>query len=682
MATGLQPIYERLNGTKTYHPYNAKTFADWSLEAGDEVSVSRDGVVYTSPVHVSTMTWKGSQDIVLESNGEKERDAIAKVSAQKFAKGGGFRNARSQYAENVYLEWNQDYLYSRMEITAEYLRSTFEDRANYLYSRVEQTASYWRTTLEDRANYLYSRVEQTASRWSAELANTDQKLTTSIEATASGLRVETENRQRQDAVLAGRLDVSDTKVDLLVTVEDDRPVLWYASRQSSDWPEGRGSTRFLYYVADEKAYYEWKDGQFVKKKEGSMSPLVNAGGIVSAINEDKTISTRIYGDHIYIGGDSAETYIGGTLRAAKAYADTLTAHMITTDNMASIDAEFDTMQVDGQADFMGAVYIDEENGFLETPFIRAGSISIFDGEEDRELKVADAELVGTNTLKITKVDGTEINFSKAVTDIGYRWSDSIAGRLTVTAYPQEYAKNPLLGLVLDGSWSGNTYKGKVKYYEGTDDEVTYDVPGLTYSVSRAVTNIGYRWSNTGRLTVTAEPQNYSKNPLLGLVVSGSWNGNTYNGQVRYYEGSDDETTYAINGTWFSISRSVTGMTPNWSAGKLTVTANPQGDAFPVLGLVTEGSWSGRTYTGKVRFYYGHDSSANKFDTGLGISLTAPAVSIDIKDPVFATSPPTHVKNPTSLNTISNLIRNNSHGYVYFNVTAGGKNRWYYITTPT
>ena len=244
----------------------------------------------------------------------------------------------------------------------------------------------------------------------------------------------------------------------------------------------------------------------------------------------------------------------------------------------------------------------------------------------------------TYTLKFYRMDGKSlttdsVDFSRAVTDIGYKWSQSVAGRLAVTAYPQKYSKDPLLGLVLEGSWSGNTYNGKVKYYEGTDDELTYDVPGLTYSVSRAVTNIGYQWSNTGRLTVTAEPQNYSKNPLLGLKVAGTWSGNTYNGQVRYYEGSDDETTYAIGGTQFSISRAVTSIGYRWNnSGQLTVTAYPQSFSVdPIIGVKASGSWTNRTYNGQIRYYEGTDDSTTYAINGTSFTITPPADTVNTWD---------------------------------------------------
>lgn len=88
----LQPIYNRLNGVSTYHPYTADTFNDWSMEAGDIVTVSRNGVNYASPVHNSTVKWNGKQKVFIESRGEKERGPVAKMSIRDYNYGNGGGN--------------------------------------------------------------------------------------------------------------------------------------------------------------------------------------------------------------------------------------------------------------------------------------------------------------------------------------------------------------------------------------------------------------------------------------------------------------------------------------------------------------------------------------------------------------------------------------------------------------
>lgn len=100
----LQPIYDRLNGIEDYKPYTAGVFADWSLEAGDIVTTVRDGVEYSSPVHVSSLQWNGRQKMDIESHGEKTRGSVTKMSIRSYTSsnggGNGYRGYRNKNKEN------------------------------------------------------------------------------------------------------------------------------------------------------------------------------------------------------------------------------------------------------------------------------------------------------------------------------------------------------------------------------------------------------------------------------------------------------------------------------------------------------------------------------------------------------------------------------------------------------
>lgn len=112
MATtgaSLQPIYERLNGMQRHHPLDAETFADWSMEAGDTVKVTRGDDEYEAPVHTSTLVWKGgAPKITVNSTGNEKRDPLTKVERRNFGRGGGgVRVAKKQFTYEV----NQEHLW-------------------------------------------------------------------------------------------------------------------------------------------------------------------------------------------------------------------------------------------------------------------------------------------------------------------------------------------------------------------------------------------------------------------------------------------------------------------------------------------------------------------------------------------------------------------------------------------
>lgn len=164
MATtgaSLKPIYERINGAPQYHPLTADTFADWSMEAGDLVTVTRDGNSYQSPVNSTRMTWKKGQQITISSEGSEKRDPVAKISQRKYRGGGaGLRNSKYQhiYVEDVY---NQ--LKAGLELTTSTAQLYVEDSYNKLRTALEMTSSTANLYVRDAYNQLKAGLEATSS---------------------------------------------------------------------------------------------------------------------------------------------------------------------------------------------------------------------------------------------------------------------------------------------------------------------------------------------------------------------------------------------------------------------------------------------------------------------------------------------------------------------------------------
>lgn len=127
----LKPIFDRLNGASTYHPFTASTFSDWALEAGDTITVKRDGKSYTSPVHSSTIKWAGQQTVNVESTGDKERGAVARMSASNYAYSSGGGNsyrtgARRQAIVEGQLEETDERITQRVNNFEEQVGTRFE----------------------------------------------------------------------------------------------------------------------------------------------------------------------------------------------------------------------------------------------------------------------------------------------------------------------------------------------------------------------------------------------------------------------------------------------------------------------------------------------------------------------------------------------------------------------------
>lgn len=192
----LNPIYDRLVQAPTYHPLSANTFADWSMEAGDLITVSRDGQSYQAPVHSSTMTWRGKQQIEVNATGNKERESIAKVSAKKYngRGGGGIRNNQAIYWE---MFSDDGHLAHSIEATESVLRSTIRDTEQGLTSVIEQTASHIHMYVDNSYDQLRAGLFLTASTAQLYVDDRYHQMQTGLLLTASQARMYVDDKYNQ-----------------------------------------------------------------------------------------------------------------------------------------------------------------------------------------------------------------------------------------------------------------------------------------------------------------------------------------------------------------------------------------------------------------------------------------------------------------------------------------------------
>lgn len=160
-GASLDGIFERLTSVPSYHPLEAETFADWSLEAGDIVTVSRDGKSYPSPVHTAALTWRGQPEITVNSSGNEERDPVAKVSKKKYNRGsGGIRNNIGFYND----VWAEDgHVHSVISQTASEITAFVEDVYDQMVSGLQLTSSSAAMYVRDMYNQMTSGLALTSS---------------------------------------------------------------------------------------------------------------------------------------------------------------------------------------------------------------------------------------------------------------------------------------------------------------------------------------------------------------------------------------------------------------------------------------------------------------------------------------------------------------------------------------
>lgn len=293
------------------------------------------------------------------------------------------------------------------------------------------------------------------------------KLQGKITINADNITAEVSRAQNKETQLEGKLIVQADKAALTVKTTDNRHILYFPNRNR--FP-ATGSTTYLYLDVATGKYYEWKDGQYKTTTPGQ---TIKAGEICVAINESNEVEARLDADKVYIGNSKSTTVINGKCKLSDVSATYIKGQIAAIDNVGMISANV-TGTLSAGSLYGGTIKFRTSAGSgytytdLKDLFVTSLNISLANNVYTLTANNANATAVST------------VTFSRAVTDIGYQWGSN-NGKLTVTAYPQNYSKQ-IIGITTSGSWSGSTYNGKVKYYEGNDDEHTYDT-GVTFTLT-------------------------------------------------------------------------------------------------------------------------------------------------------------------------------------------------------
>lgn len=209
----LQPIYERLNSAPRYHPIEAETFADWSMEAGDIVTITRDGQSYESPVQTSVVKWRKGQRVSVSSGGNQQRDAVSKVSQNKYSRasgGAGLRNSQ----HNVWrFESQYNELAAGLIITASGLYTYAHNQYTGLSSGLTQTASAITAFVNSRYDEMSAGLEITSSSISQYVEDRYRDMRAGLDITSSSFHAYVEDRYRD---MRSGLDITSSSLHAYV----------------------------------------------------------------------------------------------------------------------------------------------------------------------------------------------------------------------------------------------------------------------------------------------------------------------------------------------------------------------------------------------------------------------------------------------------------------------------------
>lgn len=530
-GASLTQIQQRLRDTPAYHPFDADTFCDWAMEAGDIVTVRRGEESYQSPIHSSHLVWRGKQNMELNASGTKERDAIARVSKQKYARGGyGMRQQKSLYyefySEDGYLHsyiqmsesilvthfdnslsdlhsefsqtaeriqssvWaNESLIYSTVEQTATYIKSEVASAESRMGSSIYQTASGIRSDVWAAESLIYSTIEQTASNIRAEVISAESRMGSSIEMAASGIRSDvwaanstiystieqtasridqTVAQQQNDLTeLKGRVIVEAGKASLVAEITDNRRIIYY--RTMDDFPDV-GDPNIICLDTSTGKYYEWKASAH-GYVETEPNKVIKASSITTAINEAGDSETHIDSDHIYIGNQTSTTVISGKMNTRDLTADFIAGKLavLSTLTVNGITAN-GSVTLNGTTYLTGTTYITGSDGTSRN--LGNGIQTLYKHSESG----------GTVTLRYIDFNGeiTDVSFSRAISSASWEWTN---GMPKVTLSPQDQSftgRQITYGAPYQDSQDSNRWKMEIVEIDTSTTPPRYvTIPGRT-----------------------------------------------------------------------------------------------------------------------------------------------------------------------------------------------------------
>ena len=491
-GASLNGIYNRLHNAPEYHPLSANTFADWSLEAGDIVTVTRDGKSYASPTMNSTTVWRKKQQVTLNATGNEQRDTVAKMSQRKFRGGGASLRATQKAFDQIITSYN--------EMTAGLVLAS---STAHLY-------------VDNKYTQMTAGLNLTSSTAKLYVDNKYSQMTAGLALTSSTAKLYVDNKYAQ---MTAGLNLTSSTAKL------------YVDNKYSQMKSGLELTSSWALLAVQNAYTQMKAGLYLTSSDAHLYV-------------DNRYSQMTSG--LALSESSAKLYAQN--RTTRAYI----MARINADGEGEALIEADKVKITGTTKLNDVMTITNNAVGFSKPAIFSDDVSINSGGE---LNVYTINLKGSTDVSLDKsvmsdviikadVDGNvlklwkmgdsktgnpSITFSKAVSSWTWAGGD---GQVKVTAHPQ----NQTLGVDVrvngdETITSNGTYTYKAQY---EDDNGSYwDIGGEgTKTITVNVPQTSY-YSRTMRCTGKEPTYPGSTTNIYTFTLEGSYSFSTGSNYTFY-----------------------------------------------------------------------------------------------------------------------------------------------------
>lgn len=632
----LNPILQRLNSTSNYHPFDAETFSDWATEAGDVVTINRNGESYSSPIHTSRMVWKGKAPTMhVSTTGNEKRDAVSRVSRKKYGRGSA--GIRSQ--EGIYQNFVSEdgLLHSSIIMTASILRTEFDAANSTVYSVIEQTTTYIKSEVADLRSDMHSLILQTPEMVRTEVGSAVSSFAHSvIEQTATYIRTEVSNAASaiSQSVIEQTTEYVRTEVTAVAS-----GVAWSVITQTM--------TNIEQQIARKsKIYVQWTDPNdgtnvlyegdiWIKRQTNRTWNEANAAG--EKWNQSGVAWRRKYGDIQYVWKNGAWVMV-------KDYAVDVENEVRleqTADGLALIGYARDTdrKEFNSKLEVTARKIRSEVNTANSNLYsvieqtatnIRSQIENVEEGMQSQIEQTASSITLSVSASKselysVIKQTATNV-FTGVYDKVGENFStiEQTASAININV---SSAKSSLYSAIAVTSTQISLKVGKgevISSINQTAESITISASKVNLSgyvkatdltadyLTTKIANFQSLTSEQGGISVySVGTTNFSQGGVSCYLPNAIWSlrinrsGNTYTLQRQRY--NDDGWTDVG-----SFSRA-TQLSGGWSSKKFTVTASPQGNTCYTTLANGSISRSGRTVTIPIKATI--DGGATYYDTG-------------------------------------------------------------------
>lgn len=464
-GASLAPIYSRLNNAPTYHPLEADTFADWSVEAGDIVTVTRDDKSYQSPVHSSTITWKKGAQVSISSTGRQERESIARMSSRKFSSGSGGGGLRNSQYQHLYVEDQYKQMKAGLELSTSHVSLYIQDNYNQMKSGLYLTSSSAALYVDNKYSQMRAGLNLTSSSAALYVQDNYKQLRSGLALTSSSAALYVENKYTQ---MRSGLDMTSSSAALYVESKYNQmrsgldltssSASLYVDNKYNQIKSGLNLTSSSAALYVDNKYTQMKSGLNLTSSSAALYVDNKYNQMKSGLNLTSS-SAALYVDNKYnqmksglgLTSSSAALYVENRYNQMKAglnltsssaalYARSRTSKAeiiarINEDGGSEALISADRVSISGTTTINDVMTISDQRVYIKEPTringdIMLSSLTMRSGNDANTIspeifaKIIKKASVSGNTLTLTAIDGTETTFSKAATIKG-TWSGGV-----------------------------------------------------------------------------------------------------------------------------------------------------------------------------------------------------------------------------------------------------------------